>query len=161
MSKYKAVTRGDFEAYIGPCSTVGAKEVDISSSCKEIVYERAVITTQGIDYSFKIRIYTSINQHNDECRDKGKDAIRVQLIDLDNKSVKTSTRINRVGDKVMERVVDRVREMFKYAIDPANQCPKCDHGRLVLRIPRQYMKWKAFKGCHRYPKCKGSGKLNE
>lgn len=151
MAQYQAVTRGQMELYM---MQISAKEVDLGPKCKEIVFERAVVTASGVDHPYKIRIYTSIDQRDNECRDKGKDAIRVQLIDDENKIVMTSTRVNRVGNEVMDRVLDRCREMFRYAIDPANKCPKCDTGRLVLRTPKPGMKWKAFKGCHRYPVCK-------
>ena len=162
---FQEVTLGDFEAYIGPCSALGAKEVDLGTRTKEYVYERAVTTSSGVDYPFKIRIYTSIDQRGDFCREKGKDAIRVLLVDARGTVVMKATRINRVGDTsevIMERVLDRCRELFRYAITPANRCPKCDVGMLVERKYNQakHKKYfKTFNGCHNFRSgCKGSSK---
>ncbi len=155
MAQYQAVSRGDMEFYLG--MQLAAKEVDLGPRCKEIVFERDITTASGVDYPFKLRIFTSIDQRDNECRSKGKDAIRVLLVSKkDGKVVKRSTRINRVGDDVMERVMERCRELFRYAIDPTNKCPKCEDGVLVLREPWKGQKWKAFMGCSNYPVCKGS-----
>lgn len=157
MAQYQAVSRGKVELYMMQLS---AKEVDLGPRCKEIVFERDITTASGVEYPYKLRIYTSIDQRDNECRAKGKDAIRVMLVTKDDgKVVIKSTRINRVGDDVMERVLDRCRELFRYAIDPANKCPKCNDGVLVLREPRQGQKWRAFKGCSNYPICKGAGNV--
>ncbi len=154
MTRYQAVSRGDFEL---AAIQLSAKEVDLGPRCKEIVYERDITTASGVDYPFKLRIYSSIDQRDNECRSKGKDAIRVLLVSKkDGKVVRKSQRINRVGDQVMERVLDRCRELFRYAIDPTNKCPKCEDGMLVLREPKRGQTWKAFKGCSSYPVCKGS-----
>lgn len=154
MAQYQAVSRGTIELYMMQLS---AKEVDLGPRCKEIVFERDITTSSGVEHPYKLRIYTSINQRDNECRAKGKDAIRVMLVTkADGKIVKMSTRINRVGDDVMNRVMDRCRELFRYAIDPANKCSKCEDGILVLREPKRGQPWKAFKGCSNYPNCKGA-----
>ena len=154
MAQYQAVSRGDFEL---AAIQLSAKEVDLGPRCKEIVYERDITTASGVDYPFKLRIYSSIDQRDNECRSKGKDAIRVLLVSKkDGKVVRKSQRINRVGDDVMNRVLDRCRELFRAAIDPTNKCPTCEDGLLVLREPKRGQKWRAFKGCSNYPVCKGS-----
>ena len=154
MTRYQAVSRGDFEL---AAIQLSAKEVDLGPRCKEIVYERDITTASGVDYPFKLRIYSSIDQRDNECRSKGKDAIRVLLVKKNGRVVKKTTRINRVGEDVMLRVMDRCRELFRYAIDPTNKCSKCEDGVLVLREPKRGQAWKAFKGCSNYPVCKGSG----
>ncbi len=155
MAQYQAVSRGTMELYMMQLS---AKQVDLGPRCKEIVFERDITTASGIEHPYKLRIYTSIDERDEKCRAKGKDAIRVLLVSKkDDKVVKKSTRINRVGDEVMDRVMDRCRELFRYAIDPANKCSKCEDGVLVLREPWKGQNWKAFKGCSNYPVCKGSG----
>ena len=157
MAQYKAVSRGDMELFLG--MQLAAKIVDLGPRCKEIVFERDITTASGVEHPFKLRIYTSIDQRDNECRDKGKDAIRVLLVSKkDGKVVRKSTRINRVGDEVMKRVMDRCRELFRYAIDPTNKCSKCDDGVLVLRKPKRGQTWTEFKGCSNYPVCKGSAR---
>lgn len=155
MAKYNEITRGQVELYM---MQLGAREVDMGPRVKELVFERSIITSSGVEHPYKLRIYTSIDSRNDTCRAKGKDAIRVHLVDAAGKYVKGATRVNRIGPEVMDRVMDRCRELFKYAIDSANKCPKCETGLLVFRKPNRNAKWKAFKGCHIYPYCKGSGK---
>lgn len=94
---------------------LSAHEVELPG-VKEIVFERDVITASGVEYPYKIRIYSSIDKRTGELRKSGSDAVRIQLVDKpSNVVLNYSKRVNRVGDPkdFMNRIVERARDMFR------------------------------------------------
>lgn len=125
----------------------------------EYVYERDITTKSGVEYPLKLRIYTGIDVRSNDSRGCGKDAIRVCLVSKSNdRPLKVEKRVNRVGDDIMARVLDRAREMFTYAINPeVDHCPHCK-GLMITREPKKTDTWKAFRSCSNYPNCKHTDK---
>jgi hypothetical protein len=76
--------------------------------------ERAFDTDMGNGYS--LRILTSIPQGQDEVREEGEDAIRVQLVDENGSPVKTASHTKRTPG-YRDRVTTKVKEL--------SRCPQC------------------------------------
>ena len=126
----------------------------------EIVFDLPIISKSGKAFPFIVRIYTSINQHNHATRDCGKDVIRVMLIVNDErkytKSVKVlqnSKKILRTGttEAIIDRIVERCRDMFKLGMDPYHKCPSCETGLMVEKTNRKV--GNKFRGCTNHPTC--------
>ena len=112
---YTPVTLLDFAALAHQMGMVSITP----PNTKEYVFERDVVTKSGIAYPLKLRIYSSVDIRTGISRDCGSDAIRLCLVNKNtDRGLKNEKRINRCGDDIMARVLERAREMFKYAIDP-------------------------------------------
>lgn len=121
------------------------------SGCYEHVYEIPVITRSNKSYPYKIRIYSSIDIETGVSRECGEDAIRIMLVNSSSdRPLRVEKRVNRVGNEVLKRVVDRSRDLFKYAINQNHHCPKCGS----LLVTRKNKDKKSFIGCSSYPDCK-------
>jgi len=103
---------------------------DTGDITKERVFYRPVTMSDGtlVD-GVRVLVYTSIVI--DECRDKGKDAIRVVAVYRSprtgrERGIIKETRIHRVGDTdaICDRMLKRMRKVFGKARRP-NRCPRC------------------------------------
>lgn len=118
----------------------------------EVVFERAVTTRSNKSYPYKVRVLSTFDTNTLVMRDNGSDAIRVLLVPIGNDvPLKVEKRVNRAGTAtgIVDRTVERARQIFKYAISNEAYCPSCG-GLLVLRrAPGR----RAFRGCSNYPRC--------
>jgi uncharacterized Zn finger protein (UPF0148 family) len=86
----------------------------------------------SVSDDMRVAVYTTIVGDDAwaECRDVGKDAIRVCAVyrrkDGNERGVGKQTRVNRVGevDAIAGRMLDRMRAAWKVAKRP-NRCPDC------------------------------------
>lgn len=141
---------------------IGAKVLPFGtiSGTFEAVFDLPVRSKSGQTFPYIVRIYSAVEQSLLESRNCGKDSIKVYLIldneDKYNNNVKIwerSKRIHRSGtnEDIIDRIIQRCREMYRLALDPYYHCPKCG-GYMVVRHERKT--GKAFRGCCNYPNCK-------
>lgn len=116
---YHEISFDDFDRKM---TEVGAHRMSIPGTF-EAVYEIPIRTKSGCEFPENVRIYSSIGSGG-HSRGKGKDAIRVCLV-RDGRILISTKRVNRSAkpDVVIERVVQRAREAFKYAMNPENRGP--------------------------------------
>jgi hypothetical protein len=115
---------------------------DRMGSAKEYIFERP------INERYTARIYSSISVHTNTTRQCGEDAIRVMLFDLSKeRPIKVEKRVHRTKN-ALNNVHKRAREVWGYAINTDNQCPKCSSILVERKGPRG-----SFFGCSSYPDC--------
>ena len=157
MKNFNAVPFGDI---FNKVSSIGAHMVPFGElkGVNEVVFDLPVKVKSGKSFPFTVRIYSSVEHGSYNIRDCGEDAIRVCLVDKNGKVLKSAKRINRIGetDEILDRVVDRCRDMFKVAIDPNHHCPNCD-GLMVERTVKKT--GSKFLGCSNYPNCNHTAKV--
>lgn len=150
-TRYVPIT---FQAFNAVMDTIGAQQVFISG-CWEHVWDRPVITNSGAQFKYNIRIFSSVDVGTDVTRDKGKDAIRIALYNTATERCVggASKRVFRTKN-ALDSVVLRARAMFGEVINPEWHCPCCG-AFMVIRNGRNG----DFKGCTRYPVCRGTKEL--
>jgi hypothetical protein len=118
---YHPITGSEFELRM---RQIGASSIDIAGT-EEMVFELPIRTKSGKTFPETVRIYSTISKRNTGMSRKvGTDAIRIVLF-RDDRVLISTKRVNRSSKPavVLERVVDRVRSAFKYAITPENRGP--------------------------------------
>lgn len=118
-----------------------------SGMAGEIVYSRDVVTTSGVEFPYRIKVYSTIgwmSGWSDEC---GADAIRVVLIDkLTGKpAAGKQKRVHRTKN-ALTNLRERCRDLYKLVLSTPS-CPKCG-GMLDQRENRKT--GHKFLGCSRY-----------
>lgn len=113
----------------------------------ELVYERPVTTVSGKHYPYTIRVYSSIRADTGKSAAKGKDAIRVVLMDnmTGNPAKNPETRIHRTKN-ALPNLKKRCRAVFKQVLE-SEKCPKCG-SMMVVRENRT--NGHKFWACTRY-----------
>lgn len=111
-----------FDQFNQTMEKIGAHRMSIPGTF-EAVYELPVKTRSGREFPETVRIYSSIG-NSGHSRDRGKDAIRICLV-RDGRVLIATKRVNRSAKPqvVMERVVERARAAFRYAMSPENRGP--------------------------------------
>lgn len=159
---YVERTREEFDALL--VEQMGFSVVPLEGTY-EVVYQRQVVSKNGVEHPYLVRVYSSVLGYQGKTRDCGADAIRVVLIPLEGEYAgrptkvlgegkgKAGRRINRTKG-AMENLRKRVTQYFQLVIK--YRCPKCGS----LMAVRNSAKGK-FLGCRSYPECNGSRPLPE
>lgn len=118
---YHPIKSSEFELRM---SQIGATPIDLPGT-GEMVFELPIRTRSGKTFPETVRVYSTISKSNTGMSRKvGTDAIRIVLV-RDDRVLISTRRVNRSSkpEVVLERVVERIRAAFKYAINPENRGP--------------------------------------
>ena len=94
-----------------------------TSDYEELVYARNVAETGS-----KVLVFTSIGKTSGSVRIVGSDAIRVCGVDVEDRGVSKSKRVNRTGqiDDIVERMYQRMRSSYLETLKAFDiKCKKC------------------------------------
>jgi len=143
---------------------LGFEDVTQREGTIERIFEKQIVSASGIEYPYAVRVYSSIYPHGSKAC--GKDAIRVVLIDLEEKNPKfrhkkilgegkvgkAGRRIHRT-EKAMINLEKRVKQYIWHVI--SNPCPKCGS---LMAIKKRKDNGKKFFSCTKWitTKCTGS-----
>jgi hypothetical protein len=147
---------------------LGFEDVTQREGTIERIFERQVVSKNGVEFPYAVRVYSSIYpQGSKGC---GEDAIRVILIDLEEENPKfrfkkvlgegkgkAGRRIYRTKS-AMKNLEERVKDYFRHVI--LNQCPKCGS---LMAIRERRADGKKFLSCTKWheTKCNGSRDIQE
>jgi len=163
-AQYTPISQDEMEQFLStlgfypkPMNTIndpGTGEPLIPPNVQELVYGKRQ-NSNGMPFS--IRVYTGINKYGGESREKGKDAIRVEVHYKDESGkpqrLGGSKRVHRTQnwrDNLRQRIVEWEQTIATTKIGPTPICPVCKEP-AVRRKGKNGMFW----GCRNYPRCQG------
>jgi len=132
---------------------MGFTQVNIAG-CFEVVWQRQVVR-KGEPTKYFVRVYSSVDKDTGWTRDCAKDAIRVQLVAIEDGQKKLLMKGKRVHRTVsaLDNLRERARTLYGKCLDSACLCPKCN---AVMAERTVKATGKTFLGCTDYPLCKGT-----
>lgn len=149
---YQPITFLEMQALLSKPTKAGTNWIDVTNqlpNTKEAVFDLEFPSRPGI----ACRIYTSIVPTEGVSRASGKDAIRVNLVDISEsrkgRPIGKATRTHRVAGWE-QRLQTKVIELIQ-SIKGLKHCPRCHH----FMVERQSGNCK-FLGCSRFPLCGGT-----
>jgi len=160
-TRYVPISEEEMNALL--VDKLGFEDVTHRVEAKERVFERQVVSKNGVEFPFAVRVYSTIEFGGS--RGCGEDAIRVVLIDLEEENPKfrfkkvlgegkgkAGRRIHRTKN-AMKNLEERIKDYFRHII--LNQCPKCGS---LMAIRERRADGKKFLSCTKWhtTKCNGS-----
>lgn len=148
-STYKKINKEEFEECLDS-TPLDFQEVNYNWT-GELVYE-----AYSKNKTFTIRIFSSLSKTTGKARDKGSDAIRVQVLHTESdRPVMAQKRVNRI-QTYCKNLRKRINNIVGNK-DHLNYCPRCD-SLLVLRKNKSDKS--KFYGCLSYPDCRHTEPYN-
>lgn len=148
-STYKKINKEEFEECLAS-TPLDFQEVNYNWT-GELVYE-----AYSKQETFTVRIFSSLSKSTGKAREKGSDAIRVQVIHTESdRPVMAQKRVNRI-QTYCKNLRKRIRNIVGNK-EHLNYCPRCD-SLLVLRENKS--DGSKFYGCLGYPDCRHTEPYN-
>jgi len=149
--QYTSITRQEFEEFLA--TTRPEWELVDEAKSKEHVYEAS--TRDSKRANIVLRLYSSIDERTDKCRDKGSDAIRLLVFDTSTGRPvggRTKTLRIKTWEKNLRKKIESVwGELDQYI----NICDECNSV-MVIRDG----KYGEFYSCNSYPDCDYTENIN-
>lgn len=165
---YTEISRGAFEITMMSINAVERDQPVISSNGRPISTHEVVFESEIIGYKTNtnpratLLIWSGFDKRTGSSRVVGKDSIKVQIVDNDTNNIIKTYRINRSSasndqQDVLQRLVEKCREAWRYALNSAHHCHKCGH---LMKERKRHKDGMPFLGCVRYPNCNGVRDIN-
>jgi hypothetical protein len=146
---YKRINKEEFEECLAG-TELDFHEVNYDWT-GELVYE-----AYSKNETFTIRVFSSLNKHSGQARDKGSDAIRVVLLHTESdRPLMKNKRVHRI-DTFCKNLRQRISKIVGNK-QQLTYCPRCD-GVMVIRENKS--NGNKFYGCSNYPECKGTRSIS-